>query len=93
MADKKEEIHVHQQPGVQINMNLDTTPILYTDNMLLTTNEDGIVIDIGQKVVTTNQLRIVARIGMSRTHAKKFLAELGKLLAMTEGSKQTGDTN
>ena len=38
----------------------------------------------------TNQLRIVARIGMSRSHAKKFAAEVGKLLALTEGQGNTG---
>lgn len=76
---------------VQININLDTTPVLYTDNVLMSTNEDGLVLDFGQKLGTTNQLRIVSRIGMSREHAKKFLKELGNLLAMTEGQKQTGE--
>jgi len=76
--------------GVAINLNLDTTPILYTDNVLMTVNEDGIVLDIAQKVGSTNQARIVSRIGMSRNHAKKFVKELSKLLAMTEGAIQTG---
>jgi hypothetical protein len=75
---------------MQINLNLDTTPILYTDNILMTTNEDGVVFDICQKVGPSNQLRIVSRVGMSRGHAKKFLKELGSLLALTEGKKQTG---
>lgn len=86
--DKKEE----QQPqGVQVNVNLDSTSILYTDNIFMTANEDGIVLDVGQKLGTTNQVRIVSRIGMSRTHAKKFLKEMGSLLAMTEGKTQTGE--
>ncbi len=75
---------------IAITLNLDTTPILYTDNVLMTSNEDGLTFDIGQKIGSTNQLRIVARFGMSRNHAKKFLKELGSLLAMTEGSLQTG---
>lgn len=75
---------------LQININLDTTPILYTDNILLTTNEDGVVLDVGQKLGPSNQMRIVTRIGMSRNHAKKFLKELGNLLAMTEGQGETG---
>lgn len=77
--------------AVQINVNLDTTPILYTDNILLTTNEDGVVLDICQKLGPSNQIRIVSRIGMSRNHAKKFLKELGNLLALTEGQGQTGE--
>lgn len=88
MDDKHE--HKHE---MAVNVNLDTTPILYTDNILLTTNEDGLVMDICQKLGTTNQVRIVARVGMSRVHAKKLLDEMGKLLAMTEGRKQTGQEN
>ncbi|MBI4100448.1 hypothetical protein HY439_01775 [Candidatus Microgenomates bacterium] len=78
-------------PQMSINVNLDTTPILYTDNILMTTNEDGLVLDICQKLGSSNQARIVARIGMSRSHAKKLLKEMGSLLAMTEGHLQTGE--
>lgn len=79
-----------RQP-VAVNVNLDTTPILYTDNIFITVNEDGTVLDVCQKLANSNQLRIVSRIGMSRAHAKKFFNELGKLLAMTEGHIQTGE--
>lgn len=85
MDDKNQQI--------QVNVNLDTTPILYTDSINMTTNEDGIVLDIFQRLGQTNQVRIVSRIGMSREHAKKFLAEFGKLITMTEGNKQTGKKN
>ena len=78
---------------VKININLDTTPILYTDNIFMTTNQDGIVLDICQTLGGTNQVRIVSRIGMSREHAKKVIDQMGKLLAMTEGHKRTGDKN
>ena len=54
-------------------------------------NEDGIVLDVGQKLFNTNQVRVVARVGMSRTHAKKFVQEMSKLLAMTEGHLQSGE--
>jgi hypothetical protein len=73
-----------------VNVNLETTPILYTDNVFMSTNPDGLVLDFGQRLSNTNQMRIVSRIGMSREHAKKFVLELGKLLAMTEGQVQTG---
>ena len=76
--------------NISINVNLDTTPVLFTDNVFMTTNEDGVVLDVAQKLGSTNQIRIVSRIGMSRNHAKKFVKELGKLLAMTEGSNQSG---
>jgi hypothetical protein len=80
-----------QTKGMQVNINVDTTPILYTDNILITTNEDGIMLDVCQKLGPSEQWRIVSRIGMSRNHAKKFLKELGSLLALTEGQGQTGE--
>lgn len=84
---------IQQGQQIAVNVNLDTTPILYTDNIFMTTNTDGLVFDISQRVAATNQIRIVSRIGMSRDHAKKFATELGKLLAMTEGRVQTGVKN
>lgn len=78
---------------VAVNINLDNTPIVYTDNIFMTTNKFGLTLDIGQRLAATNQIRIVARIGMSREHAKKFVEELGKLIAMTEGHVQTGEKN
>jgi len=74
----------------QVNLNLDTTPILYTDNIFMTTNSEGVVLDVAQRVGSTAQVRIVSRIGMSKEHARKFVNELGKLLAMSEGKIQTG---
>ena len=87
--DEKKKQQPNQQVG--LNVNLDTTAILYTDNIFMNANEDGIVLDVGQKVFNTNQVRIVTRIGMSRNHAKKFVSEMGKLLAMTEGHSQSGE--
>jgi len=86
-----DEKTVKNDQKVGVNINLDTTPIVYTDNILMNANADGIVLDIGQKVFNTRQVRIVARVGMSRTHAKKFIAEMGKLLAMTEGHLRSGE--
>ena len=90
MDDKKGK---DQKDGSQINLNLDLTPIYYTDNIFMTMNPDGVVLDAGQRVASTNQVRIVSRIGMSRDHAKKFVNELAKLLAMSEGKIQTGREN
>ena len=86
MDDKK-----NQAPQVGVNVNVETTPVLYTDNIFMNANEDGIVLDVGQKLLNTNQVRIVARVGMSREHAKKFVQELGKLLALTTGQTQSGE--
>lgn len=68
----------------EVSVNFDTTPILYTDNVLITANSDGVILDIGQRLGTTNKVRIVARIGMSRVHAKKMVNELAKTVAISE---------
>ncbi len=88
MANKIQDPEEPQ--GQALNVDFDTTPILYTDNVFMTTNSYGLILDIGQRIASTNQIRIVSRIGMSREHAKQFINELGKLLAMTEGQLQTG---
>lgn len=76
---------------MSLNVNLDTTPILYTDNILITANEDGLVLDVAQRLGVTNQVRVVARLGMSREHAKKFLQALGNILASSQERVQTGE--
>jgi hypothetical protein len=78
---------------IAINLEPDVTPVLYTDNILMTVNEDGVVLDIGQKVGSTSSLQVVSRVGMSKTHARKLVNELGKLLLMAEGQIATGEMN
>lgn len=79
-----------QKKQVQISVNLDTTSVLYTDNINMTVNPDGVVLDVMQKLGPTNQVRIVTRVGMSREHAKKFVKKLGELLLKSEGVIVTG---
>jgi hypothetical protein len=81
------------QNEIAVNIEPDVTPVLYTDNVLMTVNEDGVVLDIGQKVGSTNSLQVVSRIGMSKTHARKLVNELGKLLLMAEGQISTAERN
>lgn len=79
-----------EKKDVTIDLDPIRTPIFYTDNMIVTTNEDGLIINVGQRVGNSNKLHIITRIGMSRQQAKKFAEKLSKLLALTEGSSQTG---
>lgn len=74
---------------VQVTVNLDTTPVLYTDGVQMTANEDGIVLDVMQKLGNTNQQRVVARIGMSLSHAKKLANLLAQMAENPAGMKQT----
>jgi Protein of unknown function (DUF3467) len=85
MADEKNQLAV--------DINLDTTPIFYTDSVSINANEDGVVFDFIQRVGNTNRAKVVSRVGMSRVHAKKFAVELGKLLAITEGQVKTDGKN
>lgn len=75
------------QKQMEFNINLDTTPILYSDSIFMSSGPYGVILDVGQKI--GNKVRIVSRVGMSREHAKKFITELSKLLAITEKQPAT----
>lgn len=77
------------QKGPNININPEKTNVLYTDNIFMNTNPQGVVLDVTQRIGNTNNFQSVSRIGMSREHAKEFVKQLGNLLAMTEGQVQT----
>ena len=87
MADNKQSQSnvISDNKGANVNINT-STPILYTDAVYLTSNKYGIVFNIAQSVGPTNQQEVVARIGMSREHAKDLLEVLGKHLAITTSS-------
>ena len=87
--DKKTKTN---QP-VEVSINFDNTPILYTDNVLISVNKDGVVLDVGQKLGNTNKLRIVSRIGMSKEHARKLAQQLAKTLALTSAETPRGKQN
>ncbi len=74
---------------INLSVNLDSTPILYTDSVYMTANEDGVVLDVVQKIGPTNQQRIVARIGMSLQHAKKLATMLAKIVVNPGATQRT----
>lgn len=71
----------------EISVNPDSTPILYTDEIHITSNDYGFVFDVVQKLGDSKTGRVVSRIGMSRQHALDFTEELGSLLLLTEKKK------
>lgn len=83
--------HQNNEQEHKVLLNPEKTVVQYTDNIFMTSNGFGIVIDFGQKIGQGDSTQIISRIGMSREHAKRFLAELGKMIAMTEGSSQTDE--
>ncbi len=85
MEEKK-----NKENKLTLSVNLDTTPIVYTDNIIITVNPFGVVLDITQRLGPTDQVRITSRIGMSKEHAKKFVEELGNTIILSEGSSQSG---
>jgi hypothetical protein len=80
MDNKK--VNLKDQPqNININLAADKVQILYTDSVFITSNNYGIVFNVGQSIDDKNQ-QIVARIGMSKDHAKALFEVLGKHLAM-----------
>ena len=77
----------------QVSLNPEKAQILYTDTIFMNVNDDGVTLDICQKVGNSNQLQVVSRVGMSRDHAHKFVKKLSEILALTHGHSQTRDKN
>ena len=75
--------------GMSLSVDARSTAIMYTDSVFMTINDDGVVLDVAQRIGTTNQAQIVARVGMSRIHAEKFVKKLQDLLLMNAGKLQT----
>ncbi len=73
-----------------VNLNIESTPVLYADNVYWNVSPDGVILNFGQSIMGSGGVRIVSRVGMSREFVKRFIADLGKNLALTEGHGQTG---
>lgn len=70
------------QPGMQVN--LPNIAVLYTDSVLVGINQFGIILDFAQSMGPTNQQTVVARVGMSKEHAKVLLKVLQERLEADE---------
>lgn len=57
--------------------------VLYADSVQILTKRFGVILDVAQQVGPTNRHQIVARIGMSREHAKALCEQLLKALQQT----------
>lgn len=65
---------------VQIKVNAEALPVLFSDSMFVTVSENGVVFDFAQKVGPTNEQQIVTRVGVSYNHAEKIHKLLGQQL-------------
>jgi len=72
-----------------VSINLDKTPTLYTDSVMITGNEDGVIFDFCQRVGPGPQMRVVSRIGMSREHARKLLMAFTGQMEREPGKTQS----
>ena len=79
-----------KQPLGNVNLNIDTTPVYYTDTVMWNITPDGVVLNFGQRIMGSEQVKVISRIGMSREFVKQFMADLGKNIALTEVHGQTG---
>lgn len=79
-----------QQGKMNVNIDPARTPVLYTDAIRITANENGVVLTFAQQLDVTNQLFTVGRIGMSKEHAQKLVDHLTQVLKQRGGG--TGET-
>lgn len=82
-----------EEQQLKVSLNPEKTQIVYTDTIFMNVNDDGVTLDICQKVGNSNQVQVVSRIGMSREHAQKFVKKLSEILALTHGHSRTTDKN
>lgn len=71
------------QNQTQINLN-QGIPVIYTDSIFITVNQFGVMLDVAQTTAATNQQTVVARLGMSKEHAKALIESLKKRLEEAE---------
>lgn len=83
--DKKEE-----QFGVSLPES--KADVLFSDAAMVTSSPFGVVIDFGQKVGPTNNVRIVSRIGLSREHVEKLLEVLKNHIMLPKGKEKKEST-
>ena len=75
---------MHDKTEIVIDLDPTEVPILYTDNINIVVNEDGVVLNVCQKV-GSHKYHVITRIGMSTTHAQKVVNKLARVLML--GSK------
>jgi transcriptional regulator with XRE-family HTH domain len=69
-----------KMPGVQVKVNAESLPVLFSDSMFITVSENGVVFDFAQQLGPTAEQQIVARVGVSHGHARKIRDLLDKQL-------------
>ncbi len=63
-------------------------PILYTDMVHVSANGFGVIINFLQGLAVDGKPSAIARVGMSREHAKSLIEVLEKTLRMSDGGNQ-----
>lgn len=69
----------NKNQGVEMNMPANIHA-LYSDSTFLSVNPYGVMFDFAQTIRTTNKQNVVARIGMSKEHARVLIEKLRGLL-------------
>ncbi len=73
-----------------INLNIDTTPVLYSDHITWGIQEDMIVLNFGQTIMNTNQIKIVSRISLGKKFFRKVIEDIGKKIVLSEFQGESG---
>lgn len=76
-----------------IIIDLDPTevPILYTDNINIVVNDDGVILNVCQKV-GPRKYHVITRIGMSTNHAQKVASKLAQVLLLRFQGQDDGSS-
>jgi transcriptional regulator with XRE-family HTH domain len=84
MSREGQNVSIQAEPttgraGDSFSLKLDpsSTPIYFSNAMAITSDDYGVVLEAGQKVMSSNEIQIVARVGLSLEHAEQIHEQLG----------------
>lgn len=80
MANAKND----NQDHVHFNIDVTTTPTLFIDSYLISSNENALTLNFAQAMPDPKQQQIVSRVAMTRAQAKEFAKQLQDHIAKFE---------
>lgn len=83
-----------KQGNQSLSIDPNKTPVFYVDNINISANNFGFVVDFSQRVALTNNFNVVARVGMSEQHVQVFVEQLSNLIKKRKykGTVDSGET-
>jgi transcriptional regulator with XRE-family HTH domain len=88
---RKEDNHMEEKQPTKNNIEFSSsTPVLFSDAVLVTSNENGLVLNFAQALFESNY-KVVSRIGLTAKHAKSLVKALEEHIEKVENLEKRSD--